>query len=163
MSSTLEKVIELDSDSQSDGPPTPKKIRLARGDARNVKQKHRKQNYRAEWERDPLCSPWLAPDPKDTAKAVCKWCTSSLVADITLIKKHRDTNKHLKELKQRQNIPPNAMHRFLTSNNKENDFDLNVKDAEIKLCAFLAAHNIPFSAIDDLIPCLKSAFPDSKI
>ena len=85
-------------------PSTPKKNRVGR-----EKQKHRKQKYRSEWERDPLCLPWLGPDLKDSTKAIFKWCNLSLVADIVLIQKHKDTNKHLKELRDRKTIPSNAM------------------------------------------------------
>jgi hypothetical protein len=38
-----------------------------------------------------------------------------------------------------------------------------VQDAELKICSFLAEHNIAFLAVDHLIPLLKSCFTDSKI
>ena len=113
----------------SDGPSTPKNIRFGRGDTQGEKQKHRKQNYRTEWERDPLCSPWLGPDPRNPTKAICKWCNSSLVADITLIKKHKDTNRHIKELKDRKITPSNAMQQYLKPQNTNNSLNKNVKNA----------------------------------
>jgi hypothetical protein len=38
-----------------------------------------------------------------------------------------------------------------------------VQDAELKICSFVAEHNINFLAVDHLIPLLKSYFTDSKI
>lgn len=35
--------------------------------------------------------------------------------------------------------------------------------AEIKLCGFLAEHNLSFRLMDHLTPLLKDCFPDSKI
>lgn len=35
--------------------------------------------------------------------------------------------------------------------------------AEIKLCAMLSEHNIPFLAMDHIVDVLKSSFPDSKV
>lgn len=39
----------------------------------------------------------------------------------------------------------------------------NAERAEIKICAFLAEHNISFKVMDHMIDMLKSAFPDSKV
>lgn len=41
--------------------------------------------------------------------------------------------------------------------------DQQVKSAEIKLCAFLAEHNIALNVTDHLDDLLKSIFPDSQI
>lgn len=35
--------------------------------------------------------------------------------------------------------------------------------AEVKLCGFLAEHNIAFSAMDHLVDVLKDCFPDSNV
>lgn len=133
------------------------------GRAQCEKRKHRKQNYRTEWERDPLCSPWLGPDPRNPTKAICKWCNSSLVADITLIKKHKDTNKYIKELEACKTTSSNALQQYVKPQNTSISLNENVKNAEIRICGFITAHNIPFAVVDDMIPCLKSALSDSKI
>lgn len=38
---------------------------------------------------------------------------------------------------------------------------VRIKTAEARLCAFLAAHNIPFNVVDQLIECLSDIFTDS--
>lgn len=39
----------------------------------------------------------------------------------------------------------------------------SIRRAEIKICAFLAQNNLPFSLADEIIPFLANTFPDSKI
>lgn len=146
------------SPSESDSAPsTPKKIRVSQ-----QKKTHRVQKYRVDWERHPRYSPWLAPDPKCNTKARCTWCNVSFVADICLIKNHGGTKKHKKNesaYESAQN-PVNMMNKYFKPHSNS---EKTVKNAEIKLCGFMAAHNIPYAIIDDLIPCLKSALPDSNI
>ncbi|KAJ2937693.1 hypothetical protein O0L34_g17504 [Tuta absoluta] len=146
------------------GPSTPKKTRLMRGDAPHDKTKHRIQKFRSEWEKDPPFSPWLKPAPNDNTKARCTWCNVGMRADISVIKLHKNSKKHLKTGSALRSTNKSAMLRYVTPTPETtNCLEINGKDAEIKLCGFIAAHNIAFSIADDLIPCLKSAFPDSKI
>lgn len=62
---------ESDDDTNAAGPSTPKKKRIVRGDL-VVKEKHRQQKYRADWEKEPKFSKWLTNDPQDDFKARCK-------------------------------------------------------------------------------------------
>lgn len=45
----------------------------------------------------------------------------------------------------------------------QSSFDKNVTQAEIKLCSLLAELNLPFLAMDTLIPVRSVVFSDSKI
>ncbi|XP_068990137.1 zinc finger protein 862-like [Neodiprion pinetum] len=154
---------ENDENDSGYGPPTPKKLRLARGDAKLKKQGHRTQKYRVEWERDPQCSPWLGPDPASKTKARCKWCNVRLIADISLIKTHGKTKKHEKNATAYECSSSKLLSKFFKPQATLNTRDRNITNAEIKICGFLAAHNIPYAVVNDLIPCMKSALPDSKI
>ena len=50
-----------------------------------------------------------------------------------------------------------------TASSKPSPHKIKIKEAEIKLCGFLAEHNIPFLAMDHLSPLLSSIFTDSQI
>ncbi|KAJ2940823.1 hypothetical protein O0L34_g10072 [Tuta absoluta] len=154
------------------GPSTPKKNRLMRGDAPRDKPKHRIQKFRIEWvspiqnlelngRKTHNFSPWLKPAPNDNTRARCTWCNVGMRADISVIKLHKNSKKHLKTGSAFRSTNKSAMLRYVTPTPETtNCLEINVKDAEIKLCGFIAAHNIAFSIADNLIPCLKSAFPD---
>lgn len=126
----------------------------------NPKKKQKRiQRYRVDWERDPQFSPWLAPDTNVT-KARCKWCDITMTADVSIIKMHKASKRHEKNdnSKSKSNL-----HNFFKPQSAQTQLEANIKNAEIKICGFLAAHNIPYLVINDLIPYLKSALPDSKI
>lgn len=53
--------------------------------------------------------------------------------------------------------------RKLFVSNESTVLDQQVKSAEIKLCAFLAEHNIALNVTDHLDDLLKSIFPDTQI
>ncbi|KMQ86838.1 putative zinc finger protein 862 [Lasius niger] len=148
---------------RSPDPSAPQKIRLARGDVGSKKQKHRIQKYRVEWERDPQCLPWVGPDRNNDTRAWCNWCNASLIADISLIKTHKTTKKHEKNAAAYGCSSPNLMSKFFKPQDTYNALNKITKKAGIKICGFMAAHNIPYAVVNDLIPCLKSALPDSKI
>lgn len=76
--------------------------------------------------------------------------------------KHSEGKKHLsnvKGLKGSKNI------KVLTNNlkHKDNNEEIDVKRAEIKLSAYFANHNIAFQAADTLTPVLQDIFKDSKV
>lgn len=76
--------------------------------------------------------------------------------------KHSEGKKHLsnvKGLKGSKNI------KVLTNNlkHKDNNEEIDVKRAEIKLPAYFANHNIAFQAADTLTPVVQDIFKDSKV
>lgn len=122
-----------------------------------MKAKHRLQKYRYNWERLPQFQSWLCSDNSSSFKAKCRLCNISLQAELSIIKRHGKSTKHLERC---ADICPKVQKTV-----KENIIAVNnnVLQAEIQLCGFFVAHNIPFSIMDHLSAVLKNCFNDSKI
>lgn len=95
--------------------------------------------------------------------AFCECCNTSLVAEISTIKRHAEGIKHKYKMK---NLPcssgmvqPKLRNFFV----QDNQFEDQVKELEISLCGFIAEHNIPYRAVDHLSKLLKNKIPDSKL
>ncbi|CAH0714933.1 unnamed protein product, partial [Brenthis ino] len=67
------------------GVSTPKKKRVERGDLK-VKEKHRQQKYRVEWQCDPKFCKWLTRDPQDNFKSRCKENNTVKLARVAEVK-----------------------------------------------------------------------------
>lgn len=79
-------------------------------------------------------------------------------ADSTVLKNHVASKTHKLGLKSIDDTKP--IKSYFPGIEKR---DTSTQEAEIKICAFMTAHNIPFAVIDHLIPLMKNCFPDSKI
>lgn len=123
--------------------------------------KHRAQKFRSEWLKMEELKKWLVPVKDDVFKAKCKLCNFTMVAEISNIKKHSKSNKHIEILSCKE-IKQKSIASFITKNTPTK-LDNDVKVAEIKLTAFLSEHNVAFLATDHLTDVLKSCFKDSKI
>lgn len=129
-----------------------------RGDGVIRKKPKRERKYRREWEKK---FPWLKPSKKNPYKAVCHKCNVELTAEITPIKLHEKSAKHI------QNCAAPSTSRtiaeaFASAKGQTSKSDA-VKAAEIKLTAWMMEHNISFRAADHLCDVLKDCFPDSEI
>lgn len=153
---------ESDDDTNAAGPSTPKKKRIVRGDL-VVKEKHRQQKYRADWEKEPKFSKWLTNDPQDDFKARCKVCNTSMIAEKHVLSKHSEGQKHLKNLTSIRAAKPVTSFFPSSSTSQENNTIKLAKIAEVKMAAYFAEHNIAFNSADHLGKLLKECFPDSKI
>ncbi|CAG4955963.1 unnamed protein product [Parnassius apollo] len=87
-----------DSESSSTPPEkVPKKGGWTAKKKGETRFEHHAQKFRDEWLKHPMFRDWLEPDPKDSKKAKCAFCpASSLVAEITNLKSHAKSKKHLK-------------------------------------------------------------------
>ncbi|CAH1107030.1 unnamed protein product [Psylliodes chrysocephalus] len=117
----------------------------------------RPQHYKTEWEN--TLKGWLKPIKENSLRAKCIACNTEFQADITIIKNHNKSSKHLKSVKKLGPSQP----RIDTSFFKTNDAQEKVTRAEIKLAAFISEYNLPMRLSDHLTPLLKDIFPDSKI
>ncbi|XP_031334601.1 zinc finger BED domain-containing protein 5-like [Photinus pyralis] len=148
------------SESESERCSTPEYKKRKRGESSNtVSKTHRKQQYRAEWEKDSRFKGWLVKS-KEGEKARCRACNAEFTAEITVIKNHAKSSKHILKIKAAPNTTIASM-----LNKRENEISLQTqsKAAEIKITGFLSEHNISFNSADHLTNLIKSCFPDSKI
>lgn len=116
-----------------------------------------KQKYNKSWEENPLLKGWLSAVKTDPYKACCKACGSELVAGLSELKKHAASKKHrqsMSSVKETRPITQMVTHGRLVD---------QVKQAEIKIAAFIVKHNLPFHVMDHLSDLVSNAFPDSKI
>ncbi|XP_073947802.1 uncharacterized protein [Choristoneura fumiferana] len=62
-----------------------------------MKRKY-EQNYRSEWEEDPMFSSWLSRAKDDHNAAFCKACNIKLVSRLSVLKDHVTTSRHKKKV-----------------------------------------------------------------
>ncbi|KAJ2954866.1 hypothetical protein O0L34_g3184 [Tuta absoluta] len=158
-----------DSNDDADRSPTrtpprkvPKKGGWTRKKEGNTTSQHRTQNFRLQWLNDPAFKDWLLEDKSDSTKAKCAFCPdTTMVAEISNIKIHASTKKHLANkpgsTSKTQKLTSFGFQKGVTPQNKEK------ARAEIKLAGFFAEHNIPFSVADHLTDLLKEIVIDSKL
>jgi hypothetical protein len=146
---------------------TPEKKKRIRGES-TIKLAHRAQKYRKDWENDEMFASWIGPVKESKAKALCRLCKTTMLAEITVIKRHAASKKHIKLVKgvstgSKPNTVVCSLENFVNPSNAEKTHETNVKVAEIKLSAFLAEHNISLNSADHLVQAIKSSFHDSNI
>lgn len=83
-----------------------------------------------------------------------------MTAELHVIKKHTDSEKHKKLNKTQEK--QFSMKCFVQT---EQSLSVNhaAKRAKIKLAGFLAEHHLAFNVTDHFVDLLKDCFPDSKI
>jgi len=138
----------------------PNPVNIRGPESKKKRTLHRRQKFRNEWLSLPELKNWLMPD-KDPFKAACKQCRSTMVAELTNLKNHAKGTKH-KQMVAAVTIKQTPISSFIQTD-KNTQLKSHVQQAEIKLSAFIAKHNIPFPAADHLPELLKRCFPDSKI
>lgn len=86
-------------------------------------------------------------------------------ADISVIRQHAKTTRHLQKARKSPlfSTDQKTIQQTLKISSEQHKLDVNIKELEITLAAFLAEHNIAFLATDHLTKLLKSKIPDSKI
>lgn len=86
-----------------------------------------------------------------------------MLSTLTVIRNHSKTKKHLQNVAARKATSSKTLEKFVQSQHIPNKKDIQIKEAEIKICSFIAEHNIAFKAIDHLEGVLKNIFKDSEI
>lgn len=146
------------------GPSTPEKTRLYRGDlSKEERPKHRQQKFRKDWLKMDIFKMWIAPLKLNEYGTYCKFCKQTLVSEIGVLKNHSKGKKHI-QITQGASSKQQSIISFTT---KKKSPDLKkqqlVSIAEIKLAGYFAEHNIPFLGADHLSDLMKKIFPDSEI
>ncbi|KAL1505917.1 hypothetical protein ABEB36_005366 [Hypothenemus hampei] len=101
---------------------------------------HRKRNYRKEWEQDVRFKGWITSSNKgknitaDNSKAKCLACNIEMTAEVTVLKNHSNSAKHMSKTK---SLPTQCS---ITDMFKKTDTTLEhqITIAEMKLTGCLA-------------------------
>lgn len=121
----------------------------------------RKQKFKKEWLSESDFGSWLIANKKDVYKAECKIYKKSMTAELCVIRAHSLGKVHIRNLSVRNKQTPITT--FMSTNASTSTGSSNASHrAELKLCAFIAEHNISLRTMNQLIPLLKSVFPDSR-
>lgn len=147
------------SESENDRCSTPEKTKRKRGESSKT-YFHKKQNFSPEWLTIIEFSNWLLPEHNNKLSVKCKLCVSEMTAELSVIKKHAKTKKHISSVNS-IGTRQNSMISFI--NNDQLKLVEQTKMAEILLCSFISEHNLPFNISDYLVKTCKAAFPDSKV
>lgn len=127
------------------------------------KRKHYAQKFRDEWLKHREYSNWLRKFSKDDTKAMCILCNATLTADIHVIKRHGEGNKHkikLTAASASRSKQPSIISALKATPATEKQI---VNTSEIKLAAFVAEHRISHNVMNHLSDLLPKLFPDSNI
>lgn len=138
----------VDSDSDDSGPHTPKK---------KVTYDHK---FQMKWLNDPKFSPWMIQSKRNPNKAFCNACQCEIAGSVTLLERHRSTEKHNRSMSAKQQSQ--RVTSFFQPSVSAN-FEKQVTASELKMCAFIAEHNLPVSIMDHLPGFIANVSPDSKI
>jgi hypothetical protein len=104
----------------------------------------------------------LKPSMKSPHKAVCQSCDQEFIAELTTLKRHAGTKKHILNVSLlKKSTPIDKV--FSLKPPDDTPFERQVKNAEILISGFFVENNISFCIVDSLIPLLKTVFPDSKV
>lgn len=119
-----------------------------------------KQTYRQAWEKNPIFKGWLTRVKGKPTKAFCIACKREMTAVVTTLQKHTKTVYHIEQMKLLQ-IP--ASSRVDSLLRDQQGSSNAVKEAEIRLAAFVAEHNLSFNIMDHFSDLLPKLCPDSKV
>ncbi|KAL5246109.1 hypothetical protein ACI65C_013517 [Semiaphis heraclei] len=141
---------------------TPEKTKRSRNEgSKSKKPTHKKQKFRTEWMDEKDFKIWLVPVVGEPFKGKCKLCSLELTAELTVLKKHQSSQKHLLNLRSTKNIKQTINSYFIDdSKSKLQD---QIKKAEMLLCGFISEHNLSFNTIGHLSKLCQEAFTDSSI
>lgn len=124
------------------------------------KRKRYIQKYKTEWEKDIQFRGWISKSTKGNNYAFCKACCVHLTAGKCDLEKHAATRKHgsnAKKLIGQQTLLS------MPSTSQATHEGNQVSEGEIRLAAFLAEHNLPFSVMEHVPKLLAAVCPDSNV
>ncbi|XP_043277820.1 zinc finger MYM-type protein 1-like [Venturia canescens] len=116
-----------------------------------------KQKFKEEWRQS--FGKWLICT--EDKKPRCTACNKNLEGGYSHIKRHAETQFHIRELEVARQTPKlDVIFKKTTQNDQMKQ---KAKDAELKMVMFLHEHNLPFLLMEHLPSFVKSVCPDSKI
>ncbi|KAF0696484.1 Uncharacterized protein FWK35_00036827, partial [Aphis craccivora] len=140
---------------------TPEKTKRLRNEGSKSHNKtHKKQKFRSEWMDQQDFKDWLTPVIGEPLRAKCKICVIELTAELTVLKKHKISQKHKLSARSIKNVKTPINNYFDSKNIKIQE---KINRAEMLLCGFIAEHNLSLNSIDHLSKLCQEAFSDSDI
>lgn len=126
---------DCDSSSTMREEPLPKKQKVHR-------------DFNEKWLTNLTFKNWISKKEQECGMitAYCKVCNCTVLNHKPALVKHMNTAKHVQNISSKSQTTP--IQQML----KPKPEDELKKRAELKICAFLAQHNLAFSLMDDLIP-----------
>lgn len=118
------------------------------------------QKYTVKWENDPKFRSWLTGSSKGPLYFHCKLCNSDGKAGKSEIEKHAAGAKHKKIVESAQST---ASVLDMPGVSGEERMERKVKKAEIRLAAVISELNLPFSAVDKLLPAIQAIGSDPDV
>ena len=118
----------------------------------------REQSFKDNWLQMTEFKTWLskrmAPDGK--MKPFCKVCTCWLTSAKTSLKRHVESQKHQGNVKLSRAGKTSSIDQ-LVRQTPTSDATTSI---EVKLCAFIAEHNLPLSLCESMVTLIRSLFPN---
>ena len=123
------------------------------------------QQFLPEWKDVDECKDWLDGRKRndgtsDDLYAWCIYCGYSMSNHLKQLKNHSLTEIHRKAKAKYENSQPE---RDLMKEFTKTDLTNGVALLEIRLCCFIAEHNLPLSLLDPLVDLLRVCFPNDRV
>ncbi|XP_072381987.1 uncharacterized protein [Diabrotica undecimpunctata] len=128
---------------------------LGETSSRCLKRTKYMQTYKKQWENNLKYSGWIKHSSKGVNFAFCSCCAKhiNVSSGTDAVDKHANRKIHMDKAKA---MKSQSKLQFDRITNKSED----QRKAEIRLCAFLVEHNLPFTIMDHLPDLLKTINPD---
>lgn len=132
-----------------------------------------KQKFNQFWYNDPELATWIEKPTEDGQTAYCKYCRVHLNGSKSLMLRHGQSPKHHRRVQVGQQLEKTiAANRNLKKSGKTKSSLVprkqvttieTVRQAEMRLCAYVAENNLPLSIMDSLPGLLKALDPESPV
>lgn len=118
------------------------------------------QKYLKDWEKEEDFKGWLSASSNGPSYFLCKPCGFNGKGGKSEILKHAKSQKHLAAVNVIKKHPPIFE---MIKAVKEEKSEYKIKDAELKISAFIAEHDLPFKLLDHLPKLISSVCTDSVV
>ena len=141
------------------GPDNCESLQLptANSKPKQVQNKRYVQQFRDKWLQDPNFKDWLVRPSPGKSSATCRACQKPVSCLKSSLLRHSKSEIHKKAMKSRQ--PGQQQGNLVQCFRRQEENSLFKETFEVRVCAFLAEHNLPLSLIGPLVSLFKSTAP----
>uniref|UniRef100_A0A8D8SK92 Uncharacterized protein n=1 Tax=Cacopsylla melanoneura TaxID=428564 RepID=A0A8D8SK92_9HEMI len=128
-----------------------------------------RQKFNDYWYNDPQLGSWIDKPTKTDQTAYCKYCDVNITGSKTIMIRHAQSSRHIQKIEDARVVEIKEVTKikkpssYIEVSKKQLELVDAVRQAEIRLCAYIAEHNLPMSLMDTLPGLIKSLDPDSKV